>query len=100
MIRTIPYKAWQAKSFYTLKALEKKIIKLIEDRLKKGVFKYYYRSYRNLFFLVIKKNPREYRIVNTAIKINRVTIRDANLPPLLDNFSKEFTGIYILSLID
>ena len=72
----------------------------MEDRLRKDIFKYYYRLYRNPFFLVIKKKPRDYRIINAAININRVTIRDANLPPSLDDFSEEFTGIYILSLIN
>ena len=70
------------------------------DRLKKAVFEYYYGLYRNPYFLVTKKKLGDYRIINATMNINRVTIRDANLPPLLDDFSKEFTKMYVLSLIN
>jgi len=42
----------------------------------------------------------KYRIVNTTISINKVTIRDANLPLVVDEFSKEFAGMSVASLID
>ncbi len=34
------------------------------------------------------------------MEINRVIIRDANLPPFIDEFFKEFVGYIIASLID
>ena len=34
------------------------------------------------------------------MNINKVTIRDTNLPLSVDKFLEEFTGIYITSLID
>ena len=39
-------------------------------------------------------------MVNAAMNINKVTIRDTNLPPSVDEFLEEFAGIYITSLID
>jgi hypothetical protein len=38
--------------------------------------------------------------VNTVIIINAITIRNINLPPIADDFAEEFTGIYIISLIN
>jgi len=35
-----------------------------------------------------------------AININRVTIRDANLPLYANEFSKEFAGCKVISLVD
>ena len=34
------------------------------------------------------------------MNINRVTIRDANLPPCADEFSEEFAGCKVMSLVD
>jgi hypothetical protein len=39
-------------------------------------------------------------LINNTVNINRVTVRDANLPLNLDKFSEEFTGCHIVSLID
>jgi hypothetical protein len=47
-----------------------------------------------------KKDRNKYRLINAAININRVTIKDTNLPPYVNKFSKEFIGYRIISLID
>jgi hypothetical protein len=56
--------------------------------------------YRNLWFLVKKKKPGEYRLINLAMHLNVITRRDINLPPSVDEFADEFTGYYIISLVD
>ena len=42
----------------------------------------------------------EYRLINAAMKMNEVTLRDANLPPSVDEFSKEFADCMTASLVD
>jgi len=49
---------------------------------------------------VKKKEKSKYRLVNIIIEINRVTVRDTNLPPFINEFFEEFTGCVIASLID
>ena len=98
-IRTVPYKAWQEKGFRIPKALKPKVIKIVLDRKRKGVLEECYGPYRNPYFLVPKKNS-DYRLMNAAIRMNRVTIRDANLPPSSDEFSERFIGMYVVSLIN
>jgi hypothetical protein len=56
-------------------------------------------AYRNPWFLIKKKNGK-YRLVNAAMAINAVTIRDANLPPVIDEFAEEFGGMKVTSLLD
>ena len=82
---------------------------MLLDRLDQGVLEYCHSPYRNPYFLVEKKKEgshlkkkedRDYRMINAAIKINRVTIRDANLLPSINEFSKEFTSCAITSLIN
>ena len=72
---------------------------MLRERLKNGVLEYYDGPYWNPWFLVKKKSGK-YRLINAAIEINKYTIRDANLPPSIDEFSKEFAGYQMASLID
>jgi hypothetical protein len=72
---------------------------MLQKKLKNGVLKYCDKPYRNPWFLVQKKSSK-YKLVNAAIEINKHTIQDANLPPSVDEFSKEFAGCQIASMID
>ncbi len=47
-----------------------------------------------------KKEKGKYRLINTVMEINRVIIRNANLPPSINEFFKKFAGYVIASLID
>ena len=69
-------------------------------RLNRGVLEKLKGLYKNLWFLVTKKLARTYRLINIVIKINAVTLRDINIPPSIDKFSKKFTGYIYISLVD
>jgi hypothetical protein len=64
------------------------------------VLEYSKELYRNPWFLVKKKKPGDYRLINSATHLNTVTRRDANLPPSVDEFAEEFIGCHITSLVD
>ena len=49
---------------------------------------------------MIKKKKKTYQLINEVIKINAITIRDANVPLLVNKFSKEFAKCKIASLIN
>lgn len=100
VIRTIEHKAWQVKGFPIPKALVPTVIEMLKERLKNGVLEPCSGPYRNPWFLVKKREKRKYRLINAAIDMNRHTIRDANLPPSVDEFSEEFAGCKVASLID
>ena len=72
-IRTVPHKAWQEKSFPIPKALQGTVIQMLKDRIKKKLLEPYQSPYRNPWFLV-KKKDKNYRLINTVIRINKVTI--------------------------
>ena len=65
-----------------------------------GVIKPCHNLHQNLWFLVKKNTLGKYRLVNIAVEFNRVIIRDANLPFSANEFSEEFAGCTIFSLID
>ena len=99
-INAIPHKAWQTPSFAIPRALHATVTEMLQERLDRGVLEPCHGPYRNPWFLVEKKEKGRYRIINAALDMNRVTIRDANLPPSADEFSEEFAGCQIASLID
>ena len=73
---------------------------MFKDRLKRRTLKYSYRLYQNPQFLVAKKEKGEYRLVVATVAMNKVTIRDANMPPNIEEFLEEFTGCVVASLLN
>mgnify|MGYP001954915308 CR=1 FL=1 len=98
-IRTIPHKAWQSKSIPIPRALTDKVIELLRDRVNRGILEESHAAYRNNWFLV-KKKDGGLRLINDAQRINGVTLRDAFAPPGCEEFSEDFSGCKILSLLD
>jgi len=49
---------------------------------------------------VQKKQKGTFQLINAAMEINKYTIQDANLPPLVNKFLEEFAGCSIALLID
>jgi hypothetical protein len=47
-----------------------------------------------------KKKSRKYRLINAIIKMNRITMKDANLLSSIDEFFENFADCAIASLID
>jgi hypothetical protein len=99
-IKTIPHEAWQEKSFPVPKALQDKVISMLKERLKQGILEQCHGPYRNKWFLVAKKEKGSYRLITAVVEMNRVTVRDANVPPNVDQFSTEFAGLTMASLVD
>ena len=58
-----------------------------------------YGLYRNPWFLIKKKNGK-HRFINSAIHMNRVTIRDAMTPPNIDEFLEDVAARLLVSLVD
>ena len=99
VIHTEKHEPWQAPSFPVPKALQKIVCEMIDERIKAGILEPCLGPYRNPWFLAKKQNGR-YRLINSAIHMNRVTIKDATLPPVADEFSEEFAGLQIASYVD
>ena len=98
-IRVVEHEAWQCRPFPIPKALNETVAGMLQDRIRSGALEPCHGPYRNPWFLV-KKGGGKYRLINAAMEMNRVTIRDANLPPATDEFAEEFAGNKVASLID
>jgi hypothetical protein len=73
---------------------------MLKERLNRGVLKYSKGLYKNLWFLIKKKKPKEYRLINSAIYLNVITRQDTNLLLLVNEFANEFVSCYITSLVN
>lgn len=117
VIPTIPHKAWQTAGLHVPAALQQTSVRILEDRLACGTIERPFGPYRNGWFLVEKpglekdengnvfqdENGRpiqRYRLISSAQRINAVTIRDASLPPAVDDFSEGFAVFPLVSLVD
>ena len=49
---------------------------------------------------MIKKEKGLYRLIIIVVKINRITIRNTNIPFNVNYFSNEFSNLIIVFLID
>jgi hypothetical protein len=76
-----------------------KVIYILQKHCDTGTLELYHRLYQNSWFLVQKKSGAYY-YVNTAIKYNIVTIRDALLSLDMDKVSEAFVDCKVSSLID
>jgi len=99
VIRTIPHSAWQEKSIPIPRPLLGKVVELLRQRIERGILEQSHGAYRNPWFLVQKKDGG-LRLINNATRYNKVTIRDACIPPDADAIAEEFAACAILSLLD
>ena len=91
---------WQEKPMRIPRALRDTFDKLVTKITTSGVLEPSKGPYCNLAFLVNKKKPGEYRLISSVTKQNSETIRDAGLPPNVQEFSERFAGQVISSLMD
>ena len=48
----------------------------------------------------MKKKSGKYRIINTAIFINKIIIKDINILLNIEDFAEEFGGLFTINLIN
>lgn len=98
-IRTVPHEPFQSRSIPIPHALKDDVIKILKDRIDRGILEESHASYRNKWFLVMKKDGK-LRLINDAQRYNAFTIKDALVPPASADFSREFGMCKVLSLLD
>jgi hypothetical protein len=87
-------------NFLIPRVFKEKIIKMLNDRIKRNILKKNEDPYRNPWFLAKKKDKISYRLVNITMEMNRVIIKNANMPSSADEFAEEFSEYTVISLIN
>ena len=98
-VQTVNHKSWQKKKISISQALKPAIQHILQDCMRYQVAEYCDGLYHNTWFLVKKKNE-DYHLIITVVPLNAVTLKDTNLSPSADEFSEEFSGMMVASLLD
>ncbi|CAJ2503537.1 Uu.00g109310.m01.CDS01 [Anthostomella pinea] len=80
-------------------ALKGRIHDALRVSYDRGIIEGGYGASRNTWFVVEKKDSGGLRLINSAIKTNAVTIRDAMIPRDCDTFSAQFAMAVILTIV-
>ena len=99
IIPTVPHVPWSFKNIPIPPGLRNNVIELLKEKIAAGVYEPSQSSYRSKWFCVPKKNGK-LRIVHDLQPLNKVTIRDAGLPPILDEFVEPFAGHQCYTVFD
>ncbi|KIJ68866.1 hypothetical protein HYDPIDRAFT_53995, partial [Hydnomerulius pinastri MD-312] len=75
------------------------VIEVLKLKIAAGVYEHSQSAYRSRWFCVVKKNGKLW-IVHDLQPLNRVTICDAGLPPILDEFVEPFAGAQCYTVFD
>ena len=99
IIPTIPHIPWTEKNIPVPPGIRDEVINLLREKLEAGVYERCQSSYRSRWFCVLKKNGK-LRLVHDLQKLNGITIREAGLPPILDDFVEPFAGRQCYTVFD
>lgn len=99
IIPVVPHVPWALNNIPIPLGIRERVIALLREKIAAGVYELSQSSYRSRWFCVLKKNGK-LRIVHDLQPLNKITIRDAGLPPNLDNFVEPFAGRQIYTVFD
>lgn len=99
IIPTVPHVPWVDKNIPIPPGIREKVVELLRSKIEAGVYERSQSSYRSKWFCVLKKNG-SLRLVHDLQPLNAITIRDAGLPPTLDDFVEPFAGRQCYTVLD
>ena len=91
IIPTVPHTPWEYKNIPIPPGIKDKVIEVLKHKMAAGVCEMCQLAYRSRWFCVLKKSGK-LRIVHDLQPLNAVTIRDAGLPLIIDDFVEPFAG--------
>jgi len=98
-IPVVPHTPWMDRNIPLPKGYVDEIIRMLKEKISAGVYEESQSPYRSRWFCVKKKNG-ELRIVHDLQKLNKVTMRDSGVPPILDEFVEAYAGRSVYSVLD
>jgi hypothetical protein len=96
---TVPHTPWEYKNIPIPPGIKNKVIELLKAKIDAGVYEPSQSSYRCRWFCVLKKNG-SLRMIHDLQPLNKVSIRDAGLLPILDDFVEPFAGRQCYTVFD
>ena len=98
-IPVIEHIPWVQAPIRIPKSIEDTVRQMLLDQKAAGKYEYSTASYRSRIFAVSKPKGGIHLVADVQ-ELNRVTVRDAGLPPRTDDFAESFVGHVIYGLAD
>jgi hypothetical protein len=98
IIPTVPHIPWEYKNISIPPGIQEKVIEVLKLKIDAGIYEASQSAYRSQWFCVVKNG--KLRIVHDLQPLNKVTIRDAGLPLILDDFVEPFAGAQCYTVFD
>ncbi|MBW0574286.1 hypothetical protein O181_114001 [Austropuccinia psidii MF-1] len=98
-IPVISHEPWKKKPIPIPKSILPQFIELVRERIRTGLYSQLTSISNSLVFCVAKPNGK-LRIAHDLQDLNKVTIKDAGLPPNVDEFVGSFSGRPCYGLVD
>jgi hypothetical protein len=99
-IPTIDHIPWVLKNIPLPPGIRDRVIDIIKSKIAAGTYEPSNSSYRSAWFCVLKKDGTSLRLVHDLQPLNRVTIRDAAVPPNMDQMAEDFSGRACYGILD
>ena len=100
IIPTIKHKPWTVRTFKLAGGHHNELLELLREKINTGVYKPAYTAYRSNWFYVKKKNDSKLCIVHDLQKLNSVTLHDAAVPPIIEEFIEAYAGRSVYTVLD
>src|SRR5271168_1440833 len=99
-IPVIQHKPWVQRNIPIPPGLYTEVCRLVKDKIDAGVFEPSNSSYRTRWFVVVKKDGKSLRIVQSLEPLNQVTIAHSGVPPFTEQLAEQFAGRACSSMLD
>ena len=99
-IPVIPHKPWVQRNIPIPPGLYDEVCCLVKEKIDAGVFEPSNSSYRSCWFVVVKKDGKSLRIVQSLEPLNEVTIAHSGVPPFTEQLAEQFAGRACCSMMD
>jgi transposase InsO family protein len=99
VIPTVNHVPWEHRNMPIPPGIVDKVIEVLKLKIDAGVYEPSESSYRSRWFCVVKKNGK-LRIVHDLQPLNKVTIRDAGMLPIVDDFVEGFAARQCYTVFD
>ncbi|TFY76788.1 hypothetical protein EWM64_g7225 [Hericium alpestre] len=100
VIPTVEHVPWAHKNIPIPNGIMDKVIELFKEKIAAGVYEPSDSSYRSRWFCVVKKDGKTLRIVHDLQPLNAVTIKNAALPPFVDQLTESCAGRSCYTMMD
>jgi len=99
IIPMVPHVPWEHKNIAIPPGLLERVLDVIKLKITAEVYEQSQSSYRSRWFVVLKKNGK-LRIVHDLQPLNAISVRDAGMLPIVDDFVESFAGRQCYTVFD